>query len=166
MINVKVILFFLVLLVLMTYCKNNIENFMDMTDMVEFKRLDDSLIKKFRTNYTYNLYDNDINFLFRNDNVIRISIPFNHYVKLIYKYDDKKQSGFAKTMELTEGEYDIKKIYNKDKILDQIIINNYGGFNSEYMYRPRYFFPYYSYRTLIYPRINHNRKYYNRHHYY
>jgi hypothetical protein len=157
---IKLLLFVLLVILLINH-SNDIENFIDFTDMVEFKRLDDSLIKKFRTNTTYNLYDTDINFLFRNDDVIRVVIPFNHYVKLIYKYkedDDKK--GFAKTIELVEGEHDIKKKYSKDKILDQIIINNIGGRNIYYepqlypfMYpRRNYFYPFYSYRTINYPR--------------
>ena len=155
------LLLFLLFIVILINNSDNIENFIDFTDMVDFKRLDDSLIKKFRTNTTYNLYDTDINFLFKNDDVIRIAIPFNHHVKLIYKYkkNDDKQ-GFAKTIELVEGEHDIKKTYSRDKILDQIIINNIGGRNIYYepqlypfMYPKRnYFYPYYSYRTINYPR--------------
>jgi hypothetical protein len=130
---------------------------MDFTDMVEFNRLDDSLIKKFRTNITYNLYNNDIKFLFRNDSVIRINIPFNHYVKLIYKYKENgNRTGFAKTIELDEGSHDIKQTFGRDKELDQIVINNIGGRDIYYepqLYpRRNYHYPFYSYRTINYPR--------------
>jgi hypothetical protein len=161
---IKILLFAILIYILIIYSKD-IEGFMDFTDMIEFKRLDDSLIKKYKINTTYNLYDNDINFLFRNDNVIRVYIPFNHYVKLIYKYkEDNKKTGYAKTIELVEGEHDIKKEQSKDKVLDQIMINNIGGMNIFYepyirsYTRIPYFYPSYSYRTINYPR-----HYYKRH---
>jgi hypothetical protein len=165
---IKIILFVILIYIILTYSKD-IENFMDFTDMIEFKRLDDSLIKKYKINTTYNLYDNDINFLFRNDDVIRVYIPFNHYVKLIYKYkENDKKIGYAKTIELVEGEHDIKRETSKDKVLDQIMINNIGGMNIYYepyirtYSRIPYFYPSYSYRTINYPRHYYNCR---RHHY-
>ena len=144
--NCEKIYFITVIILIMTIfflSRNILEGFYD-TDMLEFTRLDDSLIRRYKIGSSYNLYDSDVFNLFRNDDVIRIKIPFNYVAKIIYKYkDDNKR--FAKTIELVEGNYDIKKTIG-NKIIDQIIIKNLSSYNnyfSDYpVYRP-YYNPYY-----------------------
>lgn len=144
--NCEKIYFITVIILIMTIfflSRNILEGFYD-TDMLEFTRLDDSLIRRYKIGSSYNLYDSDVFNLFRNDDVIRIKIPFNYVAKIIYKYKDDNK-GFAKTIELVEGNYDIKKTIG-NKIIDQIIIKNLSSYNnyfSDYpVYRP-YYNPYY-----------------------
>jgi hypothetical protein len=147
------------------------ESFDGLSDMLEFTKLDDSLIRRYKVNSGYNLYDTDINNLFRNDDVIRMKIPMNYGVKVIYKFkDSSKKNGFAKTLEFPEGSYDIKKTIG-DKIIDQIIIKNLYGLNNNYLvdypvYRPYYNQPYRPYYNHFYrPYYKHPYRSYHRPYY-
>ena len=152
----------LILIITISVLSNNIvEGFYDFNDMIEFTKLDDSLIRRYKIGSSYNLYDSDVINLFRNDQVIRIKIPINYIAKIIYKYNDSNK-GFAKTIELIEGNYDIKKSIG-DKTIDQIIIKNINNNNSIYNY-PRYnYYGYYPvYRPFYNPYPRHQYKHYIR----
>lgn len=173
--NCRQIYFVTVLILIITIfilSNNIVEGFYDFNDMVEFTKLDDSLIRRYKIGSSYNLYDSDVLNLFRNDQVIRIKIPINYIAKIIYKYNDSNK-GFAKTIELIEGNYDIKKSIG-DKTIDQIIIKNinnnliysdpYSIYNYPYprynYYYPRYNYP--AYRPFYNPYPRHQYKHYVR----
>lgn len=162
--NCRQIYFVTVLILIITIfvlSNNIVEGFYNFNDMVEFTKLDDSLIRRYKIGSSYNLYDSDVLNLFRNDQVIRIKIPINYVAKIIYKYNDNNK-GFAKTIELIEGNYDIKKSMG-DKTIDQIIIKNINNSNLIYRdpiyprydyYYQRYDYPRYNYPRYDYPRYN------------
>jgi hypothetical protein len=146
--------------------------------MIEFTRLDGSLIKKIKIGSSYSLYDYEIINLFKQDDIIRINIPISYYVKIIYKFKNVSK-GFGQTIELNEGSYDINKYIN-DKIIyqidiqqvfqpnfkDLIITDNVGGniYTNPYFFRtgPQYIpinrYIYNSYYPITpyynYPRYN------------
>ena len=60
---------------------------MNNSNMIEFTRLDGSLIKKIKIGSSYSLYDYEIINFFKQDDIIRINIPISYYVKIIYQAD-------------------------------------------------------------------------------
>ena len=73
------------IIILMIFNYQHIENFFDLgSNMVEFTRLDGSLIKKVKVGSSTSLYDQEVVNLFRNDQVIRINIRrINMYIYFI-----------------------------------------------------------------------------------
>ncbi len=116
--NPKIILYLIVLLIVGYVFYMSVEHFTFEEGMLIFKRLNGSLIKKFKINSYINIYNKDIQNLFKNDNVIRIWIPSNHLVNIVYKL---KNGGYSRTIELQEGVYDLKNTLNNDKeIIEEI----------------------------------------------
>ena len=121
------ILLFIIIIVGIFLIFSSTENFMDLnSNMIEFTKLDGSLIKKIKLGSSNSLYDNDVLDLFKQDEVIRVHIPNNYSVSTIYKF--KNTNNFAKTVELADGFYDIQKSFD-DKIISQIDIRNNLGLN-------------------------------------
>ena len=107
-----------------------IENFFDLgSNMIEFTRLDGSLIKKVKVGSSTSLYDQEVLNLFRKDQVIRINIPDNYTVRIIYKFRNESK-GFGKTIELISGSYDISKLEENKQIFQIDISHNYGLVNN------------------------------------
>jgi hypothetical protein len=98
---------------------------MNDSNMLVFRKLDDSLIRMYKIGSSYSLYDNDVEQLFKNDDVIRIQIPLNYEATVIYKLDN---GNFAKTLQFPFGSYDLKKKFN-DKNISQINVKNVFGYN-------------------------------------
>ena len=69
-----------------------IEQFVDIfnTSMIEFTRLDGSIIKKVKVGSSSSLYDQEVLNLFRQDDVIKVTVPSGYKIKIIYKF---KKSG-------------------------------------------------------------------------
>ena len=89
-------------------------------NMIEFTQLDGTLIKKFKIGSFLSLYDQEVINLFIHNETIRINIPKNYFVKIIYKFKNESK-GFGQIIELYNGVYDINK-YNNNKIIYQIDI--------------------------------------------
>ena len=125
----KILLFIVICIIWFVIKYLPIEQFMNIynENMIEFTRLDDSLIKKFKIGSSNSFYDQEVLNLFRQDEVIRINIPENYTVKIIYKFKNASK-GFAKTIELPSGSYDISKTIN-NKIIYQIDVRNSFGLN-------------------------------------
>ena len=84
--NTKILLF-IIIIVGFFLIFSSTENFMDLdSNMIEFTKLDGSLIKKFKIGSSNSLYDNDVLDLFKHDEVIRVNIPNNYSVSIIYKF--------------------------------------------------------------------------------
>jgi hypothetical protein len=81
------------------------------------KRLNGSLIKKFKIDSLVNISDREVQNLFKKDNTIRVCIPPNHSVNVIYKL---KNGGYSITVELPEGVHDLKNNLKGDKEIEQI----------------------------------------------
>ena len=177
----KILVILLLCICIYLINSNSIEQFMNNSNMIEFTRLDGSLIKKIKIDSSYSLYDYEIINFFKQDDIIRINIPISYYVKIIYKFKNVSK-GFGQTIELNDGSYDIHKYIN-DKIIyqidiqqvfqpnfkDLIITDNVGDniYTNSYFYRsvPRYIpinrniynsyypiIPYYNYpRYNLYP---------------
>jgi len=114
------------IIILMIFNYPHIENFFDLgSNIVEFTRLDGSLIKKVKVGSSTSLYDQEVINLFRNNQVIRINIPDNYVVKIIYKFRNESK-GFGKTVDLSSGSYDISKLEENKQIFQIDIFNDYG----------------------------------------
>ena len=81
-------------------------------NMLIFTRLNNSLLKKFNIGSSLILDNNDLKLLFKVDNVVRMIVPPYNSVRIIYKNKDS----FTKTLELSEGSYDLAKIINNQEI--------------------------------------------------
>jgi hypothetical protein len=116
--NIKFYVIVFIVITLLYLCLSNVEHFWTEEGMLVFKRLNGSLIKKFKINTSINLSDSDITNLFKkyNDPTIRIIIPPNHDAQLIYRL---KSGGYSNTIDLPNGTHDIR-LNIRDQILDQI----------------------------------------------
>jgi len=125
----KILLFVLIIIILFVVNYSPIEQFINTynSNMLEFTRLDNSLIKKIKIGSSSSLYDQEVLNLFKNDDVIRINIPDNYTVRIIYKFKNESK-GFGKTINLNTGSYDISKTIG-NKIIYQIDISNIQGLN-------------------------------------
>ncbi len=134
-----------------------VEDFTDL-NFIEFTRLDGSLIKRVKVGSSYGLYGAEVLYLFRQDQTIRINIPVNFSVNLIYKFTNSAK-GFAKTVYLEAGSYDIQKSYS-DIIIDQIEMKQVYGFNDNEYY-VKNIYGNIIYRAPIYIPIDWDDIYYN-----
>jgi hypothetical protein len=121
----KIKILFILLLCICIYLLVNselMEQFLNIygSNMIEFTRLNGSLIKKFKISSSLSLYDREVINLFNQDDIIQINIPKTYFVKIIYKFKNASK-GFGQTIKLTEGVYDIHKYIN-NKIIYQIDI--------------------------------------------
>ena len=97
--NLKLVIF-LIGICIFVFSYSSVENFFNVgTNMIEFTRLDGSLIKKIKPGSSTSLYDQEVLNLFRQDEVIRINIPENYQVRIIYKFKNESK-GFGKTINL------------------------------------------------------------------
>ena len=118
------------IIVLVVFNYPYIENFFDLgSNMIEFTRLDGSLIKKIKVGSSTSLYDQEVLNLFRVDQVIRINIPENYSVRIIYKFRNELK-GFGKTVELQSGSYDISKQDENKQIFQIDVSQDYGLVNN------------------------------------
>jgi hypothetical protein len=155
------ILIIILIIIVAIWVKYNMEYFSDL-DMITFEKLDGSLIKKFKIGSSFSLYDSEIKNLFKDERIIRMIVPSSYNAKIIYKFSDGK--GFAKTMDYSEGSYDIREKVD-NTIMTQIDINTEPIGNiiqvvpSYWGYNP------YGYRRTIYhsgyPRYRRLRRHYN-----
>jgi hypothetical protein len=106
------------------------ENFIDTnTNIITFTEIDGLLIKNYKINSFYSLYNNNLMELFINNDIIKINIPLNYLV--IIKYSFKNDiSKISKIIKLSHGSYDINK-FTSDKIITQIDIKNMIKYNNE-----------------------------------
>lgn len=106
-----------------------IEQFMNIhnENILEFTRLDDSIIKKVKIGSSNSFYDQEVLNLFRQDDIIKINIPKNYTVKIIYKLKNESKE-FAQIIRLSSGSYNIPKTINS-KVIYQIDIHNLFGLN-------------------------------------
>lgn len=127
--NSKLILFLIILGIVFLFTIIPIEFFDGLdTDMLEFRRLDGSLIRKLKIGSSYDLWDSEVLNLFKQDQVIRVIVPLNYELTLVYKYKDKSK-GYGKTVILPAGSADIKKEMD-DKIISQLSVKNIYGLNT------------------------------------
>ena len=123
-INIKFLLL-LIIIIVGVFSYKSIENFFDLaSNMIEFTRLDGSLIKKIKVGSSTSLYSQEVINLFRQDNVIQIIIPENYSVKIIYKFKNEAK-GFGKTINLYAGSYDISKFIGNKQIYQIDIKSEY-----------------------------------------
>jgi hypothetical protein len=116
--NTRIGLFLLVLLVAGYIYYSPVENFSFEDGMLVFKRLNGSLIKKIKIDSFYTMSGKDIENLFKKDETIRVYVPPNHTVQVIYKL---KNGGFSRTVDLPDGAHDLKnKLKDGKEIIDQI----------------------------------------------
>jgi hypothetical protein len=67
------------------------ENFSESEEgMLIFRRLNNSLIKKYKIGSFITLDNNEFKLLFKLDNVVRIIVPSKHSVRIIYKEKDSE----------------------------------------------------------------------------
>ena len=127
----RTILMALVLIVIIIiFNYSHIENFFDLdSNMIEFTRLDGSLIKKIKVGSSTSMYDQEVLNLFRQDQVIRINIPDNYTVRIIYKFRNESK-GFGKTVDLPSGSFDISKLEENKQIFQIDISHDYGLVNN------------------------------------
>jgi hypothetical protein len=124
------LLLLIAIIVLVVFNYPYIENFFDLgSNMIEFTRLDGSLIKKIKVGSSTSLYDQEVLNLFRVDQVIRINIPDNYSVRIIYKFRNESK-GFGKTVELSAGSYDISKQDENKQIFQIDVSHDYGLVNN------------------------------------
>jgi len=125
--DTKAILWLLLLIITIgIFSFQSIENFFDLaSNMIEFTRLDGSLIKKVKVGSSISLYDQEVINLFRQDDVIQIVIPENYSVKIIYKFRNESK-GFGKTINLYAGSHDIAKTIGNKQIFQIDARNEYG----------------------------------------
>ncbi len=122
----NVMFLLLVIIIICVFSYSSIENFFDLgSNMIEFTRLDGSLIKKIKVGSSASLYDQEVLNLFRQDQVIQIAIPENYSVKIIYKFRNEAK-GFGKTIYLDAGSHDISKIIGNKQIFQIDISNDYS----------------------------------------
>ncbi len=122
----NVMFLLLVIIIIGVFSYSSIEKFFDLgSNMIEFTRLDGSLIKKIKVGSSTSLYDQEILNLFRQDQVIQIAIPENYSVKIIYKFRNEAK-GFGKTIYLNSGSHDISKIIGNKQIFQIDISNDYS----------------------------------------
>lgn len=119
------ILFFLIIIIfLIIFNYPYIDNFFNLdSNSIEFTRLDGSLIKKVKVELSISLYDQEVLNLFTKNNVIKINIPDNYMVQIIYKLKNESKS-FGKTVNLLSGIYEISKLIENKQIFQINIINN------------------------------------------
>lgn len=127
--NIKFLLLVLIIII-GVFSYSSVEHFFDLaTNMIEFSRLDGSLIKKIKVGSSTSLYDQEVINLFRKDQVIQIAIPENYSVKIIYKFRNEAK-GFGKTINLFAGTHDIEKIIGNKQIFQIDVTNDYGISNN------------------------------------
>ncbi len=127
--GIKVIFLLLVIVIIGVFSYSSIEHFFDLgSNMIEFTRLDGSLIKKIKVGSSTSLYDQEVLNLFRLDQVIQIVIPENYSVKIIYKFRNEAK-GFGKTIYLDAGSHDISKIIGNKQIFQIDVSYDYGVSN-------------------------------------
>lgn len=124
--GIKGMFLLLVVILIGVFSYSSIENFFDLgSNMIEFTRLDGSLIKKIKVGSSTSIYDQEVLNLFKQDDVIQITIPENYSVKIIYKFRNESK-GFGKTIYLDAGSYDISKIIGNKQIFQIDVSNDYG----------------------------------------
>ena len=119
------ILFFLIIIIfLIIFNYPYIDNFFNLdSNTIEFTRLDGSLIKKVKVVASLSLYDQEVLNLFTKNNIIKINIPDNFTVRIIYKLKNESKS-FSKTVNLLSGIYKISKLVENKQIFQIDITNN------------------------------------------
>jgi len=128
--NMKFLLLVLIIIIIGVFSYQSIENFFDLgSNMIEFTRLDDSLIKKVKVGSSTSLYEQEVINLFRQDDVIQIIIPENYSVRIIYKFKNEAK-GFGKTINLYAGSHDISKYIGNKQIYQIDARNEYGLSNN------------------------------------
>ncbi len=145
--KLQILLFLLIVICLLVFTYSSIETFLNTwTSMIEFARLDGSLIKKIKIGSSTSLYDSEVINLFRQDEVIRINIPENYTVRIIYKFKNESK-GFGKTINLNSGSYDITKTDGNKQIYQIDVSQNFGLSTnySDYLNYPNYL----DYNSLI-----------------
>lgn len=115
--NTRIILFLIILLVIGFVFNMPVENFSFEDGMLVFTRLNGSLIKKFKINSNMNISSNDVQNLFSTDNTIRLWVPPNHTVNVIYKL---KNGGYSRTIEFPEGAHDLKNNFEGNEFIEHI----------------------------------------------
>ncbi len=121
-----ILLALLVGIFIIVFNYSSVEHFYDfLTSMIEFTRLDGSLIKRIKIGSSTSMYDSEVTNLFRQDDVIRINIPENYSVRIIYKFKNQSK-GFGQTVNLVAGSYDIYRLIENKEIYQIDISHNFG----------------------------------------
>jgi hypothetical protein len=116
----------IILLIISNSFSSN-ENFIDTnTNIITFTEIDGLLIKNYKINSFYSLYNNNLMELFINNDIIKINIPLNYLVIIKYSF----KNDISKIIKLSHGSYDINK-FTSDKIITQIDIKNMIVYNNE-----------------------------------
>ena len=125
----KIILIAIIIVLIILILSKSKEDFIDIyTNIITFRQLNGILIKSYKINSFYSLYDTEINKLFYTNDIISINIPLNYSVSIRYSFKNDS-SIIAKIIELPYGTYNIYKSTN-DKIINQIDIKNMNGYNN------------------------------------
>ena len=106
-IKIKKSILFLIFLICLIFL-NPTENF-ESTNMITFKRLDNSLIKNITSKKSKITID-ELKNIFKTDKTINITVPTNYVVKVVYKLNDNRVS---RTLKLTEGVHKIESNIDK-----------------------------------------------------
>jgi len=145
----KVILLAIIIGIIILILSEPKENFIDIySDIITFRQIDGVLIKNYKINSFYSLYDNELLRLFNNNDIIKINIPLNYSVTI--KYSLKNDSSqIAKIIELPNGTYEVYKS-TSDKIINQVDIKNMIGYNNNTIVRNNQSMPMYWDSDLYY----------------
>ena len=137
----KIILIIVAIIIILLLSCSNKEQFTNELNqnILRVKTLNDIVIKEYNIKSPYNINGNELLNLFNNNDIIRIDIPFNYSITIKYTFNVNPNI-IGKTIELTNGVYDINK-YTSDKTISEIEIKNTINYDNQLLTLSNVFIP-------------------------
>ena len=137
----KIILIIVAIIIILLLSCSNKEQFTNELNqnILRVKTLNDIVIKEYNIKSPYNINGNELLNLFNNNDIIRIDIPFNYSINIKYSFNVNPNI-IGKTIELTNGVYDINK-YTSDKTISEIEIKNTINYDNQLLALSNVFIP-------------------------
>jgi len=137
----KIILIIVAIIIILLLSCSNKEQFTNELNqnILRVKTLNDIVIKEYNIRSPYNINGNELLNLFNNNDIIRIDIPFNYSITIKYTFNVNPNI-IGKTIELTNGVYDINK-YTSDKTISEIEIKNTINYDNQLLTLSNVFIP-------------------------
>ena len=121
-------------------CDN--EKFININNnIILFTSINDKIIKTYNIVSFYSVYGNELEEIFKDNEIIHVNIPLNYSITLRYVFNNDS-STFGKIIELSNGTYEIYK-FTSDKIINQMDIKNMIGYNNNLLAITNIGIPYY-----------------------
>ena len=137
----KIILIIVAIIIILLLSCSNKEQFTNELNqnILRVKTLNNVVIKEYNIRSPYNINGNELLNLFNNNDIIRIDIPFNYSINIKYSFNVNPNI-IGKTIELTNGVYDINK-YTSDKTISEIEIKNTINYDNQLLGLSNVFIP-------------------------